>query len=418
VGDRSGGVSMIGWTGDCGCFCGATLRKWNSAGDLLWSRARGRPAGGGLRYDQFLLLDESNNRIYTYGSNISGESTGAVNRYDSIHTSSPSLAWVSDANGLSDPALDNPNSTYVYSLASARLPLVLTSDDHLVRLFPNSGGLNSILRTDISNGHVVTQTTAYQPLTPHRVLNLGSGEVALNGGAPNRLRVLDDTLTSIADVSPPELITRFASDRIFTAIAGSPAYGLRSDALASVLSGATTTGFRGAVTDGTYAFVADATGFAGTSPRFARYSFAGSVALDWSNTTFQSSGSGYAPPAPTLLELDDSGRLFTVVEKAGAVSKIQRRDVTNGSIVWEYDVGVSKGTNIGVLRAKGGVVVALGKWFNGASSTQPRNIIALNASTGAFLWDKFHEFPTGSRGLTDACVDGSGNVYACGHYSS
>jgi len=394
---------MRGWFGACGgCHCKATIRKWDAAGHREWGKRRGKVQGAGsngTQADYCLACDFSNELIYTGGTLVDGQDEGAVYGYSDLDTAH--LDWKSNRNGFTETT-SPPLSTIVEAFGRRR---IVCADGYVTRA---AQGNPRIVRYDPSNGNVVAAVDTVSSQQIALLFPGPSGDVFV---VANSIRRYNTSLTNTHSQTGAGFLDVCPHGSGFVAVGGNfqgtALYGATLGAAS--LSAVSNLGDR-VVSDGTYAYVR-------AESNTKRLSFAGSIATDWTNSTASLTGDGYTGSNnQSLLALDASSNIYMVRDKAGTdVSKIQRRSPSDGSIVWEVDVGVSKAGNMVDLAVGGGIVVAIGRWYNGASSTDPRNIIALDADDGSFLWDDYHGNDI-TKGLYEVAVDDVGGVYACGYY--
>lgn len=384
------------------CHCGATIKKWDSSGNLLWRLRRGAPPAGN-RADCALHADHAAELLYAAGSLVAAEDEGVLYKYSDL--ASPDVEWKSNRSGLTEGGVGT-------GAQANRRKIVMGSDGYLTVL--RSGALQ---RYDPATGNLLAATVLSGTFT--HLLPESSGDVfvhapSLTAGAIKRFNTaLTEThaydsgsFIGFNDVS--------VIDDASLAICQTNKIAVFNNAFAELRSLASVNNHR-IVNNGSVAYV-----YSSTGPSFKKFDLSG-ISLTWTNTTMQSTGSGYSAPVPgpqnILMAIDATHNLYCVVEKSAAVSKIQRRSPTDGSIVWEADIGTSKLENMRGLwvNAAAGVVVAVGRWYHGAASTDPRHIIALDISDGSELWTSQHGDPTESAsGFYDASIDDDGNVYACG----
>lgn len=405
--------------GSCSCVCGSTIVKWDSSGARQWTLRRGPlQSGSGDQSDALLLL--SGTDLYSAGSLVSGQDEGALNKYDLSIADSPSLSWQSDRNGMSESATSAVTfSAFVWP---QRSPLIEASDGFIHR----AGGLSNY-RYDATTGQLIASATLG---LCGKFLDGPSGDVfalypLLESGS---LRRLDTTLSSIASVdagsfailsdvvridasnlcvsrvqtfnSGPELFVVDHNLNLVRSYNGSPVYRL--------------------VNDGYVGYVSHATGLS-------RLDLSG-ITLDWTTTTMTlGAGTRILAFQGSVMAIDPGGNLYCVVEPTSGtdVSRLQRRDPADGSIVWEVDLGVSRmNTGTGVASASqlaiavsDSLLVVIGGWFNGSLSTEPRTIGAFDPDTGALLWDDYHHGGSFGlpQGLFNVHLDADDNVYSCGY---
>lgn len=392
--------------GPSGC---TTLKKWNSSGTLQWRRQRAELQGGGDPHDYAMYLDTSD--IYTAGTSAEGEDEGNLYKWSSL--TAPAIAWESDRNSLTEGA----NAGLTVPTFGARR--VEFASDGAIWAVGNS-------RTNRYNSSGVLQATV--AATHERLVPSTSGGMFASAVGSGISLIRYDTtctLTHTYNFGSPGTVYDYATvsaGSSIVAVGATTANTKRIALLDHTLSETSTytdagiAGILRCVNSGTTMYTVDFNG--GTFNRFAKYDLTG-ISNTWTNTTTQSTGTGYAPPLTNriAMALDGAGDWYVAVEKFGAFSKIQKRSPSDGSITWEADIGVSKVSGINGIwvDSTAGLLVAIGRWYHGASSTNPKHIIVLDISDGSEVWSDVHGDVTSSTdGFFDAAIDSSGNVYACG----
>lgn len=393
------------------CHCRSTVLKWNQAGERLWQRKRGKRQGAtseGTQADYCIAVDEANSLLYAGGTLVEGEDEGVVYRYSAIDDT-PHLDWKSNRDGFTERSALNVSTI---PQAASRRRLVIGGDGFLTRV---NGIVNpTVLRYNPANGLIVD--SANLAGTPTRIWPVpSSSDVIIFNGNFTRY---DSGLNVTATASPGATVDGHFDGTVALSVGTGIGAGIRrfNATLGAATHSDNTADFQGSriVGDGTYAYIRTA--------GIRRISFGGaSPTVDYDNTTGQLSGTGYTGANNLTPIALLGGYMYTSAAKAAAVIKIQKRSLADGSIVWERDVGVSTSSAIYDIGVGGGVVAAVGAWFNGAGSTEPRSIIFLDADSGALIADDAHGVlgvasgETYIRSLYEVFVDSNGNTYACGY---
>lgn len=422
---------MLGM-GSCYCRCDVqpgTVLKFDIAGNVLWKRSRGQEPGlpTGSQVDYSLYVDHASGELFAGGTLVDGEDEGALYKY-AIDTDDPTVEWISNRNGFVETA--SPGSVIApYN----RARLIRTTDDDIVRV----GRSNRTNRYDSSTG----QATAQANSSFIQIFPGPSGDIfaqTFKGSSGSVIRQ-DASFATVASLASSSMLNDTASlfddlvrvDSSMLCLSCSISSPFAPPALQNkdlatldndlnVLNTYDEANFRVTRMVNSPDVGSGATGYGyGRDNTSARAVFGLDLSAPgrtWSNYTMQSTGSNYTHRGTDgLLALDESGRLFTLMEhitNGSAPSKLQRRSSADGSIIWETDVGISRNQDMHFMTAKAGIVVAMG-YFNMDAETL-RNIIAMDADTGEVLWTYLHgEFV---NGLWEASIDASGNVYAVGFY--
>lgn len=388
------------------CHCKATIKKWNVDGTMIWRLRRGAPLAG-TRADYAMHVDHSASLLYAGGSLVSAEDEGVLHKYSSIDTD-PTVEWKSDRSGLTESALSSG------ALAN-RQKIAMGTDGYLTTL-----GNGTLQRYDPSNGDLLA-SASFSGLNT-KIFPGPSGDVFIHAPSPvtsGTIRRLDPSLSETHSYDSGSFIG-FGDvvdiDGSSLAFCQTNKIAVFSNSFTELRSlSASSTNLHRIVNNGSMAYV-----YSSSGPSFKKYDLSG-ISLTWTNATMQATGSGYMAPVPgpqnILMATDASHNLYCVMEKTAAVSKIQRRASSDGNIVWEVDVGTSKLENMRGLfvNETAGVLVAIGRWYHGAATTDPRHIIALDIDDGSELWTAQHGDPTLlASGFHDAAIDDDGYVYACG----
>lgn len=403
------------------CCCGgplvgpdscATLKKWNSSGILQWSRKRADLQGGGDPHDYALYLDTS--VFYAAGTSAEGEDEGNLYKWTGL--SGPSIAWESDRNGLTEGTL---SGLTVPTYGARRIEF---ASDGYIWVSGNSG-LNRYNSSGVQQNRIVVGSERLVPSTS------GAMFTSSTGGSPLVLRRYDTSGTNTHSYNFGDATSGIVNDyatvsagSTIVAVGGAVSNNKRIAVLDHTLAESATytdagiTSVTRCVNSGNTMYTCEFNG--GTFSQFGKYDLSG-ISQTWTNTTTQSTGTGYKPPATfrTAMALDSNGDWYIAVEKSGAFSKIQKRSPSDGSITWEADIGASKVAGISGIWVNytAGLLVAIGRWYHGAASTNPKHIIVLDISDGSEVWSDVHgTVATSTDGFFDAAIDSSGNVYACG----
>lgn len=362
-----------------------------------------------------MLLDEANNVIYTGGTLQDDEDDGSLMKWSSI--TAPSIAWSSDRNSLTEVA-----ARAIVSYSGRKI--VVASDGAIWMAASNGAS-----RFD-SSGVLQVNGSAFN----ERFVPLSSGAVAASSeSGSNAVRAYDTSLTNTASYVPgtggttsvTDIVTLDASHIVVASgTTGTSARPLAVldhsfNEVATYTAEQQLTCHRIA-NSGNTAFVSELDRAPIPDvPRVARYDLSG-VTQVWTNTTMQATGSGYSVVAAnlrSLIALDAEGYFYTVAEKASAVSKVQKRDPDDGSIIWETDIGDAKLENTRGLwvNSSAGIVVITGRYYMEPANGDPRHMVVLDSSDGSIAWTVRSGIITDANsGFFDAAIDSSGNVYAVG----